>query len=160
MIPIGLIVVIPCPLGSGKSGSPWERMHSVYLRALAAISAGVRLARPGGTSFWQAFEADWNCGVGDRGLIPGSTLKAKPPPGEGTGSGKSLSPWARMHPAYFSNCTSVGPDELEELEPAGALDWVVVVLACPPTEPPTLAEAAKPLSRCERWAPAGENQVR
>jgi hypothetical protein len=34
-----------------------------------------------------------------------------------------------MHIAYFSNCASVGPDEAEELEPAAALDRVVVVLA-------------------------------
>jgi hypothetical protein len=32
-----------------------------------------------------------------------------------------------MHWAYFSSCASVGPDWPEELEPAEALDRVVVV---------------------------------
>ena len=93
----------------------------------------------GGTSFWQAFVADWNCGDGDRGLRPGPTLKANPPPCAGTGSGKLLSPWARMHSAYFSSCASVGPDWPEELEPAAALGWVVVVLALPRLATPLCA---------------------
>ncbi len=68
MTPVGLVILIsPCALGSGKSGSPWDRMHSLYLSALAAIMAGVRFAMLGGTSFWQAFVADWYCGVGVRG---------------------------------------------------------------------------------------------
>ena len=73
MIPVGLILISPSEFGSGKSGSPRDRMHSVYLRAFAVIMAGVRFARPGGTSFWQALVADWNCGDGDRGLRPGYT---------------------------------------------------------------------------------------
>ncbi len=124
MIPVKSVILISaCELGSGKSGSPWDRMQSLYLSALAAISAGVRSARLGGTSFWQAFVADWNCGDGDRGLRPGLALKANPPPAAGTGPGKLLSPWERMHTAYFSNCASVGPDGPEEPEPA-ALGWV------------------------------------
>jgi hypothetical protein len=127
-IPVGLIVIIPCPFGSGKSGSPLDLMQSVYLRALAAIRAGVEFAMPGGTSFSQSVSAFWNCGDGDRGLRPGSTPKAKPPPGAGRGSGKFGSPWARMHSAYFSNCASVGPDWPEDPDPAAAFDWAVVVL--------------------------------
>ena len=52
-----------------------------------------------------------------------------------------------MHTAYVSNCASVGSDEPEELDPAGTLDWVVVVLplarlattlrADPPPQPVT-----------------------
>lgn len=52
-----------------------------------------------------------------------------------------------MQTAYFSNCASVGSDWLDELEPAGALDWVVVVVplarlatplcADPPPQPTT-----------------------
>ena len=62
--------------------------------------------------------------------------KANPPPCAGTGSGKLLSPWERMHTAYLSNCASVGPDEpeeleREELEPEGALGLVVAVLVLP-----------------------------
>ncbi len=44
-----------------------------------------------------------------------------------------------MHSAYFSNCASVGPDWPEELEPAGALGWVVVVLALPRLATPLCA---------------------
>jgi hypothetical protein len=44
-----------------------------------------------------------------------------------------------MHPVYSSNCASVGPDEPEEFEPAGGLDWLVVVLALPRLATPLCA---------------------
>ncbi len=86
-IPVGLMVIIPCALGSGKSGSPWARMHSVYLSALAAILAGVDAAILGGTSLWQAFSAVWNWGVGDRGFASGWAQRRTRPPAPGPGLG-------------------------------------------------------------------------
>ena len=50
----------------------------------------------------------------------GADPEGEPAPRRGNGSGKSLSPWERMHTAYFSNCASVGPDEPEEVEAGGA----------------------------------------
>jgi len=58
MIPVWLVILInPCPLGSGKSGSPWARMHLLHLSPLAAILEGVRSEMLAGTSFWQALAA-------------------------------------------------------------------------------------------------------
>jgi hypothetical protein len=85
----------------------------------------IRTSKPPLFAFSQSVWAFWNWGeLGSR--IPVGVNLISPC---ALGSGKLGSPRERMHIAYFSNCASVGPDEAEELEPAAALDRVVVVLA-------------------------------
>ena len=76
-------VAVPS-VGSGKSGSPFARMHSANLtalrRSLADIFGGV--AGPG-AYLEHAFWADWN--DGDCGLSPEPGTSWIPPPEPGSG---------------------------------------------------------------------------
>ena len=47
MIPVGVIEISPFALGSGKLGSPWERMHSVYLERVGRTLSGCQVREAG-----------------------------------------------------------------------------------------------------------------
>ena len=100
----GICALPPVKTGSGKSGSPWERMHAAAFRYWAccwAVSGGW-FAFPVGRSGRQAVWAEANFGVF---VSPGTTWTAtfvEVPFRTTSGSGKSVTPCARMQAEYFS----------------------------------------------------------
>ena len=117
-MPDPMVIWTPAPpfgplwtFGSGKFGTPFERMHSPYLSAFAfswvippEISFGF------GMYFWQIFVADSKAGA-----LTGTPLTVivarsrcawtctwRPPPLPALGSGKFGTPWERMQPANSS----------------------------------------------------------
>lgn len=136
-------------LGSGKFGTPWERMHWENWSALvfsAALWAGAMF--PSGLYFLHACSAAWK--VDEWVLMPEAEMALRKPR-LGLGSGKSRTPWERMHCANCSCCdwlTSpeepgtdgvVGPDELDE--PGEDAGWAVVVEPDDPDGPDAEAVA-------------------
>ena len=106
----------PFGLGSGKSGTPFLRMHWANSRR-AVVCWGVALVpvNPGGSRFLQALRACANTGelvsTDEPFAIPSIVIRPDAP-----GSGKVLTPLARMHSANFT-----------------AFSRVVAVLLPPPT---------------------------
>ncbi len=85
----------PVNVGSGKFGTPFDRMQAEYFKACAfCASLIVPPDLPPGASVWQAFCAATNFGeVGSRSE-PWLALSWSELP---TGSGKSGTPCERMH---------------------------------------------------------------
>src|SRR5580700_9220847 len=114
----------PGPLltvGSGKFGTPCDRMHCAILSAFAftcAIPPGSAFGL--GMYFWQVFIADWKAGA-----LTGTPLTVivcpwplrcedwiwSPPPPLAPGSGKFGTPWERMQ---LANCSPALLRDAEE----------------------------------------------
>src|SRR5450755_4726103 len=91
----------PMKTGSGKLGTPWERIHAEYFNA-SACACGPTVpfaAWASGDSALHAASAATNCGELGSRSDPGVDVMSNPPL---TGSGKSGTPCARMHCAYFA----------------------------------------------------------
>ncbi len=103
----------PWLFGSGKLGTPCERMQRAH-RTSAAIfgEGGVEGCAPAGSNAWHAWLADLYVGLlGFRSLPgPASMENATPPPGGVLGSGKSETPWLRIHREYARNFALVDPE--------------------------------------------------
>src|SRR5258708_12255131 len=93
--------------GSGKFGSPCERMHCENFRPfawLALMSWGVALALPpSGAYFWQAVCAAWKAGL----------LGSRPPGPDCDGPPAPLlplaSPWIVIDPSALASANSTPP---------------------------------------------------
>lgn len=125
-------------IGSGKFGTPWSRMHLVVSSArVICCSLAFVLGSPSGISSKHLACADLK--VGESGLmrVPAKLMPPSPP----SGSGKFVTPWARMHSAYFSASVSDLPEEFDGPE------FVVVVVVEPvlatpgDPEPPQAAKS-------------------
>lgn len=101
----------PLNVGSGKFGTPFERMQAENFKACACCAAlTVPPCPPPGCSDWQAFCAACICGELGSRSEPALALICSELP---TGSGKSGTPCARMHSEYASNpAAPVGAGEL------------------------------------------------
>jgi hypothetical protein len=90
LIPGGVAVTI----GSGKPVTPCLRMHSaVSVACSICCSLACVFGPPPGINFKHAAWAALN--DGDCGLMPVPAMLSPPPPPDG--SGKFVTPWARMH---------------------------------------------------------------
>ena len=93
-----------------------QRAH----RTSAAIfgEGGVAVCTPGGSNAWHAWLAALFVGLLGFRSLPGPplTMNTTPPPGGVLGSGKSETPWLRMHREYATNLVLVDP-EPEAREP-------------------------------------------
>jgi hypothetical protein len=102
----------PFLFGSGKSGTPCDRMHLANVSFLARF-ADPEFADPPGRRPWHACRADWYCGEFWSTLVP---EKLNPTdPFCTVGSGKFGSPCDRMQFAYASACAAA-PDAAAEGE--------------------------------------------
>ena len=140
----------PRLLGSGKLELPWARTHRANRRSLAAncaLCAGV-----GNLGFWPSTLAHerwaaWKAGLDGLTSLPGWSLSEISP--RLLGSGKSGTPWARMHTAYCSAaaCKVVGlpaPEPDDPLEHAAARTPRATVVA------PITANRTPALERYDR----------
>jgi hypothetical protein len=122
-------------LGSGNCGTPCWRMHWAILSSFASVCAEGCVVEPGLAgnppvmSFWHFACATLNAGAA--GLFPTGMGNRAPPPG--LGSGKLVTPFARMHLANAS-----GPEPLSPgvVEPELAARSPVVVTVGLPELPP------------------------
>src|SRR5487761_962520 len=124
----------PFAVGSGKSGTPLSRMHWANLRAASCCWALLVLPmNPGGSRSLHALMACWNVaefGSSDEPFITPSMVSAP----DASGSGKLLTPLARMHWANFTACATLAaglpaPVAAGALEPHALIRATIAIAA-------------------------------
>jgi hypothetical protein len=90
----------PCAFGSGKLGTPWERMQLANLMTawvFDPLDDPFPVPLPAGRSFRHVCIADWNCGE-FVSMPEGMAISRRPFLSEMAESGKFGTPFALMHP--------------------------------------------------------------
>jgi hypothetical protein len=118
-VPVALIWISPWPLGSGKLGTPFDRMQMEYLSAAAlavAFSADVCGPRLG-----RVFLQTWSAALyaGAPPLTLGVGPKLGRPLDPIVGSGKSVTPRERMQPENLTAIASAAADAPGLEQPEG-----------------------------------------
>ena len=131
----------PFLFGSGKSGTPCDRMHCANFSSLARFP-DPEFAVPPPRRLEHACLADWYCG--EFWSTPSPAVMLNPTdPFCTVGSGKSGTPCDRMHAAYCSASASASPETVADCDGDGVADDTPATpgSADPPEHPATSTPA-------------------
>jgi hypothetical protein len=142
----------PWLFGSGKLGTPCDRIHRAHRTSAAIFGEGpVAGCTPAGSNARQVWLADLYVGLLEFRSLPGPPLieNATPPPAGVVGSGKSETPCERIHREYARNWALVDadlalPEPFEPPQPAART-----------ANPSTAAIAAVHFIAISTWQPFG-----